>query len=350
MKKISFYPLDLSDSNSYISRICQAIQKSHISVEIRPLVVNKRLSFSFDSDIYWLNWYEDLGRSSKAVVIKELILKLFYLFLMKISKGKIVVVLHNKKPHEIILDKLNSLFIQLLLCSCEKIVVLCDEGTAIANQLARIDVSKKTYKVLHPSYECSPKIYSRTPSEQFIILFFGNLRPYKNIELLLELARIHPNFDFIISGNPMNEAYADFLKQKIRNLQNVSLELKFNTDAEIQLLMDKASILVLPYHLETTLNSGVAMYAFSKGINIVIPRIGTINELNNSELVYSYQYANDEEHLSALEEKINEVYMLYNTDYTEFVRRAKVLRNEILTRFSVEAISQQIKECGLLDC
>lgn len=349
MTKISFYPLDLSDSNSYISRVCQAIRWVQPTVEIQPLVVDKTFSTSFSSDVFWLNWFEDLGKGSKIIIAKNFILKLLYLLRMKISRGKVVVVLHNKSSHEVVLGCLSHFFMWLLLNLCDKIVILCDDGIPVANQLAKKNVTEKISKILHPSYICLPKQYSKEPSGKFSILFFGLLRPYKNIELLLNVAQKYPDFDFIISGKPIDEVYATFLLGKAEQLSNVFLELKYNTDAEIEILMNRASILVLPYHLVSTLNSGVAMYAFSKGINVVMPEIGSVRELNSRDLVFSYQYTDEEQHQTVLEQKICEVYSIYNCNYAEFVRRAEVIREEVLSRCSIEAIGLQIQKSGILD-
>lgn len=346
MTKISFYPLE---SSNYISNICQSIHWAQSSVEIQPLVVDKSFSISLDSDVYWLNWYEDLGGGSKIVVTKIFILKLINLFLMKVSKGKIVVVLHNKRSHEVTVPSLSSLFICLLLNACDKIVVLCNDSIPIANQLAKKDVSGKILKILHPSYLCSPKKYSKEAFGKFRILFFGNLRPYKNIELLLDIAQKYSDFDFIISGRPLNKSYAAFLRQRAEHISNVLLEFKFNSDAEIEALMENASILVLPYHLISTLNSGVAMYAFSKGVNVIMPEIGTVTELNNKDLVFSYQYSEEKQHETILEQKICEAYSMYKHNYSEFVRRAEAIRDEVLTRCSIEAIGEQIRQSGILD-
>lgn len=349
MTKISFYPLDLSDSNSYISRVCQAIRWAQPTVEIQPLVVDKTFSTSFSSDVFWLNWFEDLGKGHKIIIVKNFILKLLYLLRMKISRGKVVVVLHNKSPHEVVLGCLSHFFMWLLLNLCDKIVILCDDGIPVANQLAKRNVAEKISKILHPSYICLPKKYSKEPFGKFSILFFGALRPYKNIELVLDIAQKYQDFEFIISGKPIDESYAAFLLERAEQLPNVLLELKYNTNAEIEDLMNKTSILVLPYHLVSTLNSGVAMYAFSKGMNVIMPEIGTVRELNNRELVFSYQYADEKQHKTVLEQKICEAYLMYNCNYAEFVHRAEVIREEVLSRCSIEAVGQQIIKSGILD-
>lgn len=341
--KIAFYPLDLFHTNSYISIICQSIQRISPLIEIQPLTITKSLNLPKHTNIFWLNWYENIDCNSFSPFFKNLILKIVYFIRMKGSTGKVIVVFHNKRPHEIYYEKITLWFMRFLLRNCDRIIILCSDSIDVINKLAQKNLSKKMYKISHPCYLCTPKIYLDAPDKCFKILFAGLLRPYKNIELLLNIAQKHPELEFIISGKPIDNTYANFLLQNVKKLSNVTLELKYNSDKEFELLMDNATVLVLPYHLYSTLNSGVAMFAFSKGINVIMPKIGTVTELDNQNLVFSYTYEKESEHFEKLEKKIIEAYSLHNTNYNEFIRRAKVIRNEVLHKFSVESISKQIQ-------
>ena len=228
------------------------------------------------------------------------------------------------------------------------IIILNDDSLDAVNKIAKKDLTLKTHKVLHPSYQCSPKHYSNK-QRPFRILFTGLIRPYKNIEMLLDIAKIHPEFEFIISGKPCDALYAASLRERADQLPNISLRMKYNSETELEELMDAASICVLPYHLESTLNSGVAMYAFSKGLNVVMPAIGTVNELKNRNCVFSYTYTDNNQHFNILDRKIMEAYELYTNNYGEFVKRAENIKKEVLERCSIESVSMQIRKTGILD-
>lgn len=347
--KLSFYPVDLSSSNSYIARICQAIKVAVPSVEIQAFSNKKILSFSDSSKVCWLNWYENLGNKTITHVFKNFMLKFVVFLCMKCAHKRVILVLHNKRPHEVYGKALVYWFMQFLLRHSDHIIVLCEDSYPVVNRLAKKDVSNKVHKILHPSYICVPKQYHYAPNAPFTILFAGLLRPYKNVELLLSIAEKHPELQFLISGQPLDKSYADFLVNRVSYLANVNLELKYNTDEEFDQLMDKSSILVLPYHLDSTLNSGVAMYAFSKGINVVMPIIGTVTELENRNCVFGYSYADESEHCAKLEEMIMKAFTLYQNKFEEFVQRAEKIREEVLRRCSINAISEQIKSSGILD-
>lgn len=348
MKKISFYPLDLHDPNTYVSRMYQAIKMVKQDVIVENLSFTRNLSYFIHSDIYWLNWYESLYNKNFYTIVYSILRKLLELFLMKICRGKIVVVIHNKQPHEISFYSLNIWFMKYLLSHSDIIVILCDESRKIIDNLLGENNVKRIIKISHPSYKCIPKQYNIQRPEKFVVLFLGLVRPYKNIELLLDLALKHPEFNFIISGNVSDPLYGDLLKDKAKNAMNIHLEYKYNTDEELNALMEKASLLVLPYHTESSLNSGMAMYAFSKGLNVVIPTIGTVKDLENRDLVFTYTYANEQEHYIALEMALLNAYNLFINDYEKFVLRAETIRKEIECNYSLEAISDQIREAYIL--
>lgn len=349
--KIAFYPLELFSPNLYTYRVCEAIHFADPSIEIVPLLFSiRKMFFALKNvDLFWLNWYENISNASKIYFVKLLIAKWLFFIGMKFCRKKVVVVFHNKRPHEMLFKRISLCFFKFILNYSDKIIVLCDDSIPFINSFVGKDLSYKICKILHPCYICSPKRYDDKPKDEFRILFAGQLRPYKNIELLLEIAQNHPEFDFMISGKPISEEYAKFLLNEVRQLPNVELELKFNSDSEFEALMENASLLVLPYHLQSSLNSGVAMYAFSKGINVVMPVIGTVTELIHKDLVFAYTYADKKEHYEKLENKIVEAFAEYQNNYKDFIHRAEVIRKEVLERCSIQAIGNQIKFSGLMD-
>lgn len=344
MKRISFFPLDLSDDNSYISRMYQAIKLAEKDVVVANLDIKRNWNFFIHSDIFWLNWYENIDHRSIYTTIYSILRKLVELFLMKILRGKIFFVFHNKQPHEVSFYRLTIWFMRYLLRCSDVIVVLCDESRDVINNILNVKSLNKVVKISHPAYKCIPKQYPSCCPNKFVVLFLGLIRPYKNIELILELALKYPEFDFVISGMICDTSYGDMLKDKAERVSNIYLEYKHNTDEELNKLMEEASVLVLPYHKASSLNSGMAMYAFSKGLNVVMPEIGTVKELKNRDLVFSYSYKNPQDHFMALEESLLKAYNLYINDYDNFVMRAQTIRKEVEYTCSLKAVGNQIRE------
>ena len=106
---------------------------------------------------------------------------------------------------------------------------------------------------------------NKSQSEFISFLFLGKIYYYKGLDILIEagniLASQHANFKIIIAGD-----CADFTKyeRQIKNYDVFELKIHYLSKEEIQELMMKADILVLPYRQVT--QSGPLMMAFNFGI------------------------------------------------------------------------------------
>lgn len=297
-------------------------------------------------DVVWLNWYENFSGRNRAYYLYHAVRRLLKLLIFKCCSTKIIYTVHNRQPHETQYSALNRLFYKCVFSLVDNIVILSDLTRDVIKEIGGKKFSGKIIKIPHPTYLCPKKKYQDNP-EGFTVLFFGLLRPYKNIEMLLSVAASHPEINFVIAGAALDLNYADSLKKAASGLNNVHLILRRLTDEEINKLMDEASVLALPYDLKSSLNSGAAMFALSKGLNVVIPNIGTILELSNRDKVYGYDYNNDSEHQSKFENALMSAFEDFMSDYSQFVRNSEILREEVLSSNSTETLSKIIMKLNL---
>lgn len=115
-----------------------------------------------------------------------------------------------------------------------------------------------------------------------VILFFGLLRPYKGLDLLIEACRElgpaagEPSPELWIAGNPRMDLTA--LKAKAGALPiPVRWATRFITDDEIAPLMRRADLLVLPYRDGE--QSGVLYTGIAFGKAMVVSDVGGIGEV-----------------------------------------------------------------------
>ena len=109
-----------------------------------------------------------------------------------------------------------------------------------------------------------------------VVLFFGLLRPYKGIEVLLDAFREVPGAELWIAGNPRMpvEPLRDLARQ---SASPVRFALRFITDAEIPPLFRAADIVVLPY-LDIE-QSGVLYTALAFGKPLILTSVGGFPEV-----------------------------------------------------------------------
>lgn len=122
------------------------------------------------------------------------------------------------------------------------------------------------------------------PADAKTILFFGNIKPYKGVDLLLDAYRVlmetSNSYHLLIAGRPDNcEAYwkqiqsmADMGVQRGR----IQIQAGFIPDEEVERYFKAADVLVLPYrHIY---QSGVLFLAHSFGLPVVATRVGSLAE------------------------------------------------------------------------
>lgn len=116
-----------------------------------------------------------------------------------------------------------------------------------------------------------------------LLLHFGQIRPYKGVfELLDAFESLEASSAAIlIAGRPWDEATAEALRARARHNPRVHLYLDFVPDNEVQIYLNAADVVVLPYR--GVLTSGSAMLAMSFGRAVVMPCSGCAEEMLGDE-------------------------------------------------------------------
>lgn len=334
--KVVMEPCPMQEDGSFLDRFCQALRKVG-NVEIRGRLAPRNASNVLSADWIILNWWED--EYFKRSKLRRWVAT----WLLKLSRARKAVVFHNKQPHECTPEK--KTYYKKLLDGAYRIVLLTEASRKnLAAIIGEEEAQRKGIVVHHPNYDVKPKIWGEKPDDRFKVLFFGLLRPYKNIELLVEIAKKHPEIDFIIAGDTYgNEEYGIELRNKCSSICNITLLIRYLSDRDIDNLIDWAHIICLPYNMNSSQNSGSAIYAFSKNINVIIPEIETILELKNRHQVFCYRYLEGENHFDKVESVLLNALEEYKNNYKKFINRTIDLNSEILSDNSIECVARQIK-------
>lgn len=121
------------------------------------------------------------------------------------------------------------------------------------------------------------------PAERRLALFWGLVRPYKGVDLLLEAFAQLPeearDWYLLVAGEPWGEA-ASVLPRMVASLglgERVRLDLRWVPQAEIARLLAAADLLVLPYRAGS--QSAVAPIALAHGLPVLATAVGGLPEL-----------------------------------------------------------------------
>jgi glycosyltransferase involved in cell wall biosynthesis len=142
-----------------------------------------------------------------------------------------------------------------------------------------------------------------------VVLFFGNIAPYKGLEDLVtafeQLIPTNPKLRLIIAGRPKGEAayWANIERRLAVPPLNarVLMRIEFVPDADTEIYFKAADVLALPYR--RIFQSGVLFLAYNFGLPVVAADVGAIREdIVEGQTGYIYP-ANDATGLAACLER-----------------------------------------------
>jgi len=117
------------------------------------------------------------------------------------------------------------------------------------------------------------------PKDKKLLLFFGFIRSYKGLDILLQALSILPEeYHLIIAG----EVYGDFKEYdkiiKNLNLKNrISLFVRYINDDEVPLFFSAADVCVQPYKSAT--QSGIVGISFHFDLPMIATNVGGLKEM-----------------------------------------------------------------------
>jgi len=135
---------------------------------------------------------------------------------------------------------------------------------------------------------------------ELVFLYFGLIRPYKGVFQLIEKFRTleDPRVYLLIVGKPANDAITVELVQSCKEDSRISTYLRFIPDDEVQLYMNAADVMVLPYR--DVLTSGAVILAMSFGKPVIAPRIGCIPDVLDDRGSFLYDPSDEKGLLKAM--------------------------------------------------
>ena len=243
------------------------------------------------------------------------------------GKTRTVALVHNMIPHEpSILDKL---FAPYFVRSTDGFVALSESVVQDIDHLDKNAKPKTSYP--HPIYdhygeqmtkEEACKSLNLNPENQYM-LFFGLVRAYKGLDLLLDaFGKVKdqlPNLQLIIAG----EFYEDEDKYRAQIERNqltdrVIIKNEFIADADLRKYFGIADLIVQPY--KTATQSGVTQVAFHFEKPMLVTNVGGLGEIvHDHKMGYAV-----EPNADAIAEALTDYYThSRQADYTEYLIKQK---------------------------
>ena len=194
---------------------------------------------------------------------------------------KVISILDNVVPHEP--HFFDAPLTRYFLKGSTGSVTLCE---AVSKDLLALKPDSRYTVIQHPLYSHFGARKDRIEAETELgmahgrknILFFGLIREYKGLDILLEAFRNLPDdYQLIIAGEP----YGSFDKyQKIIDSlpgkDRIFMDLKYIRDSEVSKYFSAADVAVLPYRSAT--QSGISSVSYHFEVPMIVTDVGGLKE------------------------------------------------------------------------
>ena len=191
-----------------------------------------------------------------------------------------IAIIHNLIPHE--KRFFDTFFNRIFVKSYDGFIVLSE---SVKKDLLAIDPAAKHCLLKHPSYnqfgdkiarEEAAAALGLDPTKK-ILLFFGLIRNYKGLDLLLQaFSNLNKEFILLIAGEVYGDeiTYTNLIaKSKNKNIHFVN---QFIDEQDVKLYFSVADLCVLPYKSAT--QSGIQALANSFCLPVLISNVGGLAE------------------------------------------------------------------------
>jgi glycosyltransferase involved in cell wall biosynthesis len=159
-----------------------------------------------------------------------------------------------------------------LLGSFARVVVHSEQAV---EQLAGLGLARdQLRRIPHPVFK-APR--SLPPPEGKTLLFFGLIRDYKGLDVLVRALSDVPEAWLVVAGDPVDPVEpARALARELGVEERIEWRLGFVSDDEVAELMERAAVVVLPYRQLDS--SGVLATAIGYGRPVVVTDVGSLGE------------------------------------------------------------------------
>ena len=194
---------------------------------------------------------------------------------------KVISILDNVIPHEP--HFFDAPLTRYFLKGSTGCVTLCE---AVSKDLLDLKPDAKYTVIQHPLYSHFGEKRDRYETEEKIgiehgkknILFFGLIRTYKGLDILLEaFGGLPEEYQLIVAGEPYGsfDKYQEII-DRLPGKDRIRLNLKYIKDSEVSDWFSAADLAVLPYRSAT--QSGISSVSYHFVVPMIVTDVGGLKE------------------------------------------------------------------------
>jgi len=261
----------------YKSSVTTHLNSERILSSINPLTWRKtaRKIIAFQPNLilthYWMPFFVPALIRVISIIKRE-------------SNAQTIAICHNLIPHE--KYWWNQFFMRKFIEKIDKFMLM---SKSVKDDLLKIKPNAEFQFSPHPIYDIFGRPIEKPVARKKlglksknIILFFGLIRVYKGLDILLksipQIQREIDDFCVVVAG----ECYEDENKYKkiidsLRIHKNVDLNFRFIPDDEVKVYFSAADVIAIPYRSAT--QSGITQIAFNFNRPVIVSDVGGLGEI-----------------------------------------------------------------------
>jgi len=316
--KILFIP-DERKSNPYQKALADSLSREGIHISFGTVFylfsVLRLVKNYWKPDIIHLHWLDSflLAGSTVKTILKSVSF-IIELLILKLCGIRIVWTVHNIVNHEARFVCLELFFNKLIAQLSDKITVHSQSAKYKVMKAYRITKSSRIVVIPHGNYINSyENIVSKSETrnqleidiKDLVYLYFGRIKPYKGVpELINAFKELSiSQVKLLIVGKPCGGEIVEKILSECSMDGNIKTVFECIPDNEIQIYMNAADVVVLPYR--DILTSGAILLAMSFGKSIIAPAIGCIPDVLDRRGSFLYNPLEEDGLLKAMKQALS---------------------------------------------
>jgi beta-1,4-mannosyltransferase len=248
----------------------------------------RRACFGRYAILHLHNPEQDLNVCSTAIYAFYRLRRRFVAIDLMRSRGtKVFWTVHNLASHERRYPRLERWFWRELIGRLDGYIALTEGGRSDAMDCFALLRALPGFVVPHPHYRgADARAALGLARNAKVLLFFGQIRRYKNLPLLIDVFRqcCDPDAVLYIAGRPhVDFALCEEIRTRAAGDPRIHIEIAQIPNERVHLYFNSADLVVLPYrdvlNERNVFNSGIALVALSFNRPILVPNQGAMREL-----------------------------------------------------------------------
>lgn len=266
--KIAMFPGPSGTQNSYVRLLAEALgERGHTVAGFAP-----RADVARSPDVVHVHWPERVTEWMDHPSLPSRLVRFHSALRIVRSRGAILVwTIHNLVPHDLRHRRATRAHLKMFVRQIDGATTLSSGAAQEARLLYRRLQQLPLEVIPHGDYvDAYPRGIRQDEARKrlviekdaSVVLHLGRLRPYKNVEELLEAfsGLSDPSAKLLVVGQPSSAEFGARLRQ-LAGDQRIHIEAGYVADDELQVWFAAADLVVLPF--QATTHSGSAVLALS---------------------------------------------------------------------------------------